>query len=735
MGRERKNRVVEQSAAMVGVASGVACAFAGARPVSSPTVSVVMLALCGFLVAWAGASASWWALALAAAAAVLVAGAPVVVVLAAVAFVAACVVGARKRELTLVRAVSAGLVVNALARSELAVFFGASSLVAVAACMLIVVVGVKRRPRRIRKRVWKGSAVAGVAALVALLGFGVAAASARPPLTEGNRLARSGLDALNQGQFDTAVQLFDSAERSFGRAEAQLTKPWAWPAHLIPVVSQNAAAATELAAAATEVSADIASTLRTIDVETVRVIDGQIDLAAVEALAAPFESMEAALNGLDDSVEQVDSPWLAGRVAAELDELRSDIARNDVKLQTAQEAVRLAPQMLGADGDRHYLLLFTTPAEARGLGGFPGNFAELRTSDGRIDMTRFGRISELQEVAKANGAQVVGPSGFLDRYGRFGYELGPDGTLPGAPWSNITIPPDFPTVAEVAVELYPQSGGRSIDGVILADVFVLEAILGFAGPVEVDGWPVPISQENAAQVLLKDQYLIEENAERIDFLDEVARSTMDAVLGGALPAPVDLARTLGPLAAEGRLLMWTTDPSEQGLLFESNMLGAFPEFGGADGIGIALTNLGGNKIDAYLGRSLSYESTYDEASGITSATMTLTLTNTAPASGLPGYVIGNGVNVPMGTNRLRICVYSPLSLDSAVLVGDDEERPWERIEEFGVTAYCRAANVASESSLVITLQLSGVLPDPTAALQVWTQPMAEAPVVGSMSRK
>jgi hypothetical protein len=77
----------------------------------------------------------------------------------------------------------------------------------------------------------------------------------------------------------------------------------------------------------------------------------------------------------------------------------------------------------------------------------------------------------------------------------------------------------------------------------------------------------------------------------------------------------------------------------------------------------------------------------------------------------------------MGTNRARICVYSPLSLDSAVLVGDDEERPWERIEEFGVTAHCRAANVASESELVVTMELSGLLPEPALAVQLWEQPL------------
>ena len=37
--------------------------------------------------------------------------------------------------------------------------------------------------------------------------------------------------------------------------------------------------------------------------------------------------------------------------------------------------MRLAPQMLGAEGVRRYFIAFTTPAEARGMGGFMGNWA------------------------------------------------------------------------------------------------------------------------------------------------------------------------------------------------------------------------------------------------------------------------------------------------------------------------------------------------------------------------
>lgn len=113
------------------------------------------------------------------------------------------------------------------------------------------------------------------------------------------------------------------------------------------------------------------------------------------ALQGPFTCLSGAIASLDQAVAASDSQWLASIVRDELHDLDDDLAVNDMRLDNAIAAVELAPQMLGADGDRFYLVLFTTPAEARGLGGFPGNYAVLRASNGRLKMPTFGRVSDL----------------------------------------------------------------------------------------------------------------------------------------------------------------------------------------------------------------------------------------------------------------------------------------------------------------------------------------------------
>ena len=51
--------------------------------------------------------------------------------------------------------------------------------------------------------------------------------------------------------------------------------------------------------------------------------------------------------------------------------------------------------MLGANGKRVYFIAFTTPAEAHGLGGYMGNWAEITMDQGHISVTGFGRTADL----------------------------------------------------------------------------------------------------------------------------------------------------------------------------------------------------------------------------------------------------------------------------------------------------------------------------------------------------
>ena len=115
--------------------------------------------------------------------------------------------------------------------------------------------------------------------------------------------------------------------------------------------------------------------------------------------------------------------------------------------------------MLGGDGPRTYFVAFTTPAEARGLGGFMGTWAELRADDGRLEVDPNGSDRRADRRRMGAAPPVLdGPADYLARYGRFG--AGVDGEPVAVDfWSNVTMSPDFPSITEVFAQLYPASGG------------------------------------------------------------------------------------------------------------------------------------------------------------------------------------------------------------------------------------------------------------------------------------
>jgi hypothetical protein len=649
----------------------VAAAFAPPAPTGRTVVDAILVALAVGAVVATASTAPWWALAVAAGAALLTSFHPVLIVLGALALASAAWVRAPERDRPELRAASAGLSLNLLAWSQLGGFFSLTSVIGLGVAALLFVTGINNHPPAIRRRAWQIVGAVGVLAAVASIGFVLAAIGARSDLQRGNRLVNLGITALNEGDFASASDDLAAAAVLLNDAENSLGKPWGIAASVVPVVAQHRDAALELSAGGAEELARVASALAEIDPDTLTVSGGRIDLDAVSALAGPFDQIDEALDRMAVSVNGADSPWLLPPIGDEVQALTDDIARNAPRIDNAVDAVRLAPAMLGGDGPAKYLLLFTTPAEARGVGGFIGNYAELTITDGKLELTDFGRPLDFELEAVEAGARLDGPAGFLARYGEFGFNTDGNGLLGDVSFRNVTMTPHFPWVGDVVRQVYAQVTGTEVDGVVLLDPYVVAALLKYSGPITLSEYDVELTHENAAEYLLQDQYLLGEGDRegRVGALEEAAQLATDALLTGSLPEPTELARDLGPLAADRRLLAWTADPEQQDLLRAVGLLGEIPPLNGGDGWSVAITNGSASKIDVFLERSASYSSSTDGETGITTGSLRVELTNTAPASGLPRYVIGNEVDLPLGTSRLYVSAYSALGLTGELVNG------------------------------------------------------------------
>ena len=227
--------------------------------------------------------------------------------------------------------------------------------------------------------------------------------------------------------------------------------------------------------------------------------------------------------------------------------------------------------------------------------------------------------------------------------------------------------PDFPSVARVAAQLFPQSGGGEVDGVISLDPVALQDLLDLTGPVVVGNRQ--LDSGNVVQFLYHDQYVLGVSQdERANLLGEIAHATFDKLTHGRGASPSEFANEMSPALRDKDLTMWFANAAEQKFTVRIGGDGSVPAPSG-DSFGVIVQNAGANKLDAFLERSVVYSATVDADSGRERARAAITLHNTAPSSGLPDYVIGNEVGLPTGTTRLIVAAYSRLELQTATIDG------------------------------------------------------------------
>ena len=292
----------------------------------------------------------------------------------------------------------------------------------------------------------------------------------------------------------------------------------------------------------------------------------------------------------------------------------------------------------------------------------------------------------------------------------------------------MTVSPDLPSVAQVIGQLYPQMGGTTLDGVLVVDPYGLAALLNFTGPIDVAGSPERLTPDNAADILVRRQYVeFASRSDRADFLDEASRITFDKLTKGDVPGPQRIGEVLGPELAGHHLMFSAMRPDEQAFFQRLGASGAFPPFEpDRDFFALTTQNSANNKIDVFLHREVAYDATYDPATGRVQATATITLHNDAPGSGLPDAVIGNNDRgLPFGTNRMFLSFYSPLELGSSSVNGTSEA--FEAQRELGYHVYSRYLGIPPGGTVTVELHLSGTLASRRDyRLEVAVQPMVNA---------
>ncbi|HYI61134.1 MAG TPA: DUF4012 domain-containing protein [Acidimicrobiales bacterium] len=680
-------------------AAAVGGALAGCHPTGTDVVDVLLSAAAAVVVTLAAARSTRWAVLTPAVAAVAFSGGWALV--PALASGATAFAGARRsRRSRLWGAATGALAVQALLRLPDVGFHGATALVAALAVTPVLVSGY-RKSRRHERRAIRRVALA-LVVLVGVVGGAYCALvlSLAGGLDRATGDARAGLSATRRGETDAAQASFARAASAFERADSSLGAWWAAPARAVPVLGQHARALSSAAAEGHQLSVTAGATAGAVDYDRLRSTDGRFDLGRIRSVQAPLARTIGSLDGARRSLADDDSGWLVAPVADGLDDLDGELAQAQREAALADEAVQVAPGLLGGDGPRRYLVAFVTPAELRGSGGFMGSWAEITTDGGELRLTDSGPFTDLVPIDGAAPPTITGPEEYLARYGRF---------APERYVGDVTFSPHFPYDAQVMREIYPQTGRGELDGVISIDPIALAALLTFTGPVEVEGFDRVLTSDNAAEFLLRDNYaLFPDGQQQNEALSRLVETTFDQLTTGDLPGPRQLADVLAPPTQQGRIRLWSPRGPEQALFARLGATGAFPEARpDHDFLALSSQNTSNNKIDVFQSRTVDYDVDVASDGGVR-ATARITVRNDAPLDGsVPAYVIGNTRGDPPGTNLMLLSVHTPHGLVRATLDG----RPvgMESQVEAGFPVYSRLVSVPPGGAVTLELELRGAL--------------------------
>ncbi|MFP5322548.1 MAG: DUF4012 domain-containing protein [Acidimicrobiia bacterium] len=583
---------------------------------------------------------------------------------------------------------------------------------AAGAALVLLVSGV--RNARSHERAPAKLVLAGVtaAALASVLAVGIGLLGVQRDLVDASRAAHAGLAAVRTGETELAVAELERAQRRLHEAGDGFDAPLLLPGRLLPVIGRYLAAGQRVTEAAGDVIDPALDSARLATDDALRIRGAQVDLDAVAMLRPPLERTLTALPEARAAVAALADEALPDRASRVVDDLDAELQEAADEAALALDALDVLPRLLGADGPRRYFVVMQTPSEQRASGGLLGGYGVLVADDGRLDLVEADTIGALQRDVSDRRATAL-PA----EYRRFA-TAGPEQFL-----QNVTNVPDFPTVARTLADLYPRSGGAPVDGVISVDPFVLSSLLSLTGPVEVAGWPQPITAESAVRVLLYDQYLELDGPEASQFLVDVIEATFDRLQSSTLPSPAQVIDQLSPHLRSNRLQLFSTHAREQALFERVGAAGAVPVVDG-DFLQVVTLNNSANKIDWYQSRTISYDVVHDPATGEVDATATVAITNRAPDEGESALLIGGlgGIPGPLGRSRLTIDVYSALELQGATVDGQPVRMSGDRA--FDRNLYWTVQTLGPGQTSTLQVHLTGFIePGAPYALDVGMQPV------------
>lgn len=425
------------------------------------------------------------------------------------------------------------------------------------------------------------------------------------------QVAKSG--NLTDERYALAQTFLQDAERSLVDAETQMNffKPVLLHAGWIPVYGPTLAATPVLLSAGRQLATlgiqgfGIAKPLLVGTAGT----SPLLRLPGVLAAAKPqLVELTQQTNAVRQLLDRVSPDDLLTIVADPVAELQAGVTLVASGLQLSDNL----PILLGADQEQTYLVLVQNNHELRATGGFITSVGTLTIQQGKVKNFAFldSYAIDPDQEKLATQAYPRAPAA-MQQYMHIGLLL-----LRDVNWS-----PDLPTTAQIARTLYAQQTGRFVDGVITIDLRAVELLVGALEPLTIPGREPAITGANVVEQIkemwaapLQSDTNIDKNfgdwwKQRKDFIPQMATAAFGRLQAGAFNY-TRMAAALESALDEHAIQIWSNAPEVAAKLAQLKWDGGLHPVPQKDFLALIDMNMGYNKVDAVIERSLAYQVTW-----------------------------------------------------------------------------------------------------------------------------
>ena len=468
-------------------------------------------------------------------------------------------------------------------------------------------------------------------------------------------------DKVTSGDFSTLPDDAKKIDELCNSMKAETSSPLWTAASFIPVYGSDINAARTMIDALSDVSSNaLVPMADNLSQATPGKLfqDGMINVSALQAVADSLSSSSKVFKSANEKVQGIGDTHIS-QVTELVDKAKDGFATLNGAVDAAEKVAPVLPQMLGANGQtRHYLVLAMSNVEIRACGGFPGSRGVMSVTDGKLELGDFVKVDMMKEPLSPLPITDEEANLFTTGWGLTGFN-----TL-GYTMGDVTMTPDYPRAAQLASDMQKAIVGDDIDGVFAVDPVFLQYMLGVVGGTQLPDGTV-VDGSNAAKVLLHDIYWNYPVEEQDAIFAAVAGSAFNKIVDELGSSDITkIAAAIEKGASEGRILMYSRNDDEEKAAKALGISGALQtDTSEAPILGVYVNNYSYSKMDWFLDKRVTIDSSVENADGSTTYRVTTSLKNTMTPqekAEMPGYFQGhNGISQDIDDEVLRLYLYAP----------------------------------------------------------------------------